>query len=68
MTGEDNCSVTGGYVYRGAAQPALNGIYVFGDYCSGLVFTLQVDEGTITPKLVLESGRQVSSFGVDEAG
>lgn len=62
------CSVTGGHVYRGAAQPALNGIYIFGDYCSGLIFTLQVDEGTITPKLVLESGAEVSSFGVDEAG
>ncbi|MEO8510742.1 MAG: PQQ-dependent sugar dehydrogenase [Chloroflexota bacterium] len=65
---DQGCSVTGGYVYRGAAQPALDGIYVFGDHCSGLIFTLHVDEGTITPKLVLESGRQVSSFGVDEGG
>ena len=65
---DQGCSVTGGYVYRGTAQPALNGIYVFSDYCSGLLFTLQVDEGTITPKVVLESGLQVSSFGVDEAG
>jgi glucose/arabinose dehydrogenase len=65
---DQGCSVTGGYVYRGAAQPALNGVYLFGDYCSGLIFTLQVDEGTITPKVVLESGLQISSFGVDEAG
>ena len=62
------CSVTGGYVYRGAAQPDLHGIYVFGDYCSGLVFTLQVDEGTTTPKLVAETGLQISSFGLDESG
>jgi glucose/arabinose dehydrogenase len=62
------CSVTGGYVYRGQAQPDLQGVYVFADYCSGLVFTLQVDEGTITPKQVLDSGLRVSAFGEDEAG
>ena len=50
------CAVTGGDVYRGSAQPDLVGIYVFADYCSGRVFTLQVDEGTVTPKVVLESG------------
>jgi glucose/arabinose dehydrogenase len=64
----DGCSVTGGYVYRGEAQPELAGVYIFADYCSGLVFTLQVDEGTITPKVVLESGYNVSAFGEDEAG
>lgn len=62
------CSVIGGYVYRGTDQPDLDGVYVFGDWCSGFLFTLQVDEGTITPKVVLRSGMQVSSFGEDEAG
>jgi glucose/arabinose dehydrogenase len=62
------CSVTGGYVYRGAAQPDLQGVYVFGDYCSGIVFTLQVDEGTIDPKRVLDSGLGISAFGTDEDG
>jgi hypothetical protein len=60
--------VTGGYVYRGASQPDLQGVYVFADYCSGVVFTLQVDEGTITPKQVLESGLRVSAFGEDQEG
>jgi glucose/arabinose dehydrogenase len=62
------CAVTGGYVYRGTDQPELQGVYVFADYCSGIVSTLQVDEGTITPKEVLESGLNVSSFGEDEEG
>jgi glucose/arabinose dehydrogenase len=62
------CSVTGGYVYRGTAQPELQGVYVFGDYCSGIIFTLQVDEGTIDPKRVLDSGLGISSFGTDENG
>ncbi|HEX9738974.1 MAG TPA: PQQ-dependent sugar dehydrogenase [Candidatus Limnocylindria bacterium] len=62
------CSVIGGYVYRGAVQPELQGVYVFGDWCSGRIFTLDVDGETITPKTVLESGLQVSSFGEDEAG
>ncbi len=62
------CGIIGGSVYRGAAQPTLDGVYVFGDYCSGTVFTLQVDEGTITPKPVLASGLQISAFGVDGNG
>ena len=29
------CSVTGGFVYRGTAVPAVRGRYFYGDYCSG---------------------------------
>ena len=62
------CSITGGHVYRGSRQPELVGIYVFGDYCSGRVFTLHVDEGTVHPKVVLESGLSITAFGVGEDG
>ena len=62
------CSVIGGYVYRGEVHPELQGVYVFGDWCSGRIFTLDVDGDTIAVRNVLESGLQVSSFGEDEAG
>ena len=62
------CSVIGGYVYRGEAQPELQGVYMFGDWCSGRIFTLDVDGDTIAVRNVLESSLQVSSFGEDEAG
>jgi glucose/arabinose dehydrogenase len=62
------CSVTGGHVYRGTRQPELVGVYVFGDYCSGELLTLQVDEGTRTPKVVTESDLRITAFGTDEDG
>jgi glucose/arabinose dehydrogenase len=43
-----NCSVTGGYVYRGRAVPAAAGRYFFGDYCSGDVWSLRMQNGAAT--------------------
>jgi glucose/arabinose dehydrogenase len=62
------CSVTGGYVYRGAAQPALKGIYVFSDYCSGALWTVPAGSGSKTTKTVASTGLNVTSFGESEAG
>ena len=45
---DNNCSVTGGYVYRGSAVPAAVGRYFFGDYCSGIVWSLKIDGGRAT--------------------
>jgi glucose/arabinose dehydrogenase len=69
----DGCSVTGGYVYRGTAQPALAGFYLFGDYCSGKLWAIPAIAAppagrTVTPKLVLATGLAISSFGEDAAG
>jgi glucose/arabinose dehydrogenase len=65
------CSVTGGYVYRGSAITALKGWYVYGDYCSGEVWTVS-STATSRPRPVVllgaGSGRLVSGFGEDDAG
>lgn len=67
--GEDGCSVTGGYVYRGAAVPALSGAYIYGDYCSGRIWRLTPGEGGAwVNELLFESGYSITSFGEDEQG
>ena len=58
------CSVTGGYVYRGAQGALPGGTYVYGDYCSGEIFTW---DGT-TQSLLLRTPLNISSFGEDEQG
>ena len=64
-----SCAVAGGYVYRGLREPPLRGVYVFGDYCSGLLFTLQVGaDGTFSSRQVARTGLSIASFGVDDAG
>jgi glucose/arabinose dehydrogenase len=65
------CAITGGYVYRGAAIPALAGWYVYGDYCSGEVWAVSSTAGSKpTPVRLLGSGsgRLISGFGQDDAG
>ncbi|MYZ38497.1 PQQ-dependent sugar dehydrogenase [Streptomyces sp. MnatMP-M17] len=57
------CSVTGGFVYRGKAIPALKGQYVFSDYCDGTVRTLKMENGTVTGESDLGvNGGEVISF------
>jgi len=62
------CSVTGGFVYRGARWPDLVGAYLFSDYCSGTIWALDAEHPNAGPTVLLETGRAISSFGEDEAG
>jgi glucose/arabinose dehydrogenase len=67
--GDDGCSVTGGYVYRGNALPDLQGVYLFGDYCSGKVWASYRDaSGVWQTNVFMKTEFQISSFGQDEAG
>ncbi|HEV7276265.1 MAG TPA: PQQ-dependent sugar dehydrogenase [Devosiaceae bacterium] len=65
------CSITGGYVYRGTAIPALDGHYFFGDYCSGVLFSFQYVDGVATDLTnwteSVGSIGGVTSFGTDAA-
>ncbi len=60
------CSITGGYVYRGAQASLPTGAYVFADYCTGEIFMMQ--NGLNTSPLLLDTTRNISSFGEDESG
>jgi glucose/arabinose dehydrogenase len=63
------CSVTGGYVYRGAQYPRLAGTYIYGDYCSGRIWGGTRDaDGALLPSVLLDSGFFISTFGQDANG
>jgi glucose/arabinose dehydrogenase len=68
------CSVTGGNVYRGTSIPALAGQYVFGDYCSGTIWTLDAGQaakaasGPLKSRQAGSTGSGLAAFGEDEAG
>ncbi len=64
----DRCSITGGYVYRGAAIPALVGRYVFADFCSREVWALRRDGGNVSVTALGSVPGNPSSFGEDAAG
>jgi hypothetical protein len=63
------CSVTGGYVYRGSAIPAIRGHYFYSDYCAGFLRSFRYASGVAVDQkdwgLTMSS---VASFGVDLAG
>ena len=71
------CSVTGGYIYRGSAIPALQGTYIFGDYCTGRIWSFCIQNGQKTDfknlsKELSKTSKNIptfiSSFGEDQNG
>ncbi len=62
------CSVTGGYVSRGPSLPALSGVYLYGDYCSGQVWALYRAASGWENVALFNASFLISSFGEDEAG
>ena len=66
-THNEGCSITGGAVYRGAAMPELAGQFLFADYCSGWMRSVD-REGRLREWLPSGTFSQVTSFGVDAAG
>ena len=64
------CSITGGYVYRGKAIPSFRGRYIYGDYCSGTIWSLRSSGGKLRsgPRKEPFTVSSLSSFGEDAAG
>ncbi len=66
---DEGCSVTGGFVYRGEGHANLEGLYIFGDFCSGNIWSLEAERAdSQEPALMLQSELSISSFGEDEEG
>jgi glucose/arabinose dehydrogenase len=66
---DNGCSVTGGYVYRGQAIPDLQGVYFYGDYCSGMIwYAYRTSEDTWVSELWMDTDYNISSFGEDLNG
>jgi glucose/arabinose dehydrogenase len=69
---EEGCSITGGYVYRGAAIPELTGTYFYSDWCSEWIRSFKYVGGQVTEERDwtedLGTLGQVNTFGVDSAG
>jgi glucose/arabinose dehydrogenase len=64
-----NCAVMGGYVYRGQTAQGLAGSYLFGDLCTGGVFTLRgsAEQGWKRLELGFQPIK-IASFGEDPGG
>jgi glucose/arabinose dehydrogenase len=65
---DGDCSITGGYVYRGTQYPKLVGIYLYGDFCSGKIRGLRKNGSRWESKVLLDTSFKISSFGEDEIG
>lgn len=63
------CSVIGGYVYRGSDLPWLQGVYVYGDFCSGEVFGLRYAGGAVVEhQRLINTDLRITSFAEDNDG
>jgi glucose/arabinose dehydrogenase len=64
----DNCSINGGYVYRGSDFPNLWGTYLYGDYCTGRIWGASFDGMSWSSVELEQMTTNQSTFGQDEDG
>jgi len=62
------CSVTGGVIYRGDQFDRLVGTYLYGDYCSGMIWGLRKAGAGWTNQLLRDTAFNITAFGEDESG
>ncbi|HZM64513.1 MAG TPA: PQQ-dependent sugar dehydrogenase [Candidatus Saccharimonadales bacterium] len=65
---EGRCSITGGYVYRGSKIIRLDGSYIYGDLCSGEIFSASQADGKWTQATIVKTPFSISTFGQDFEG
>jgi glucose/arabinose dehydrogenase len=66
---DQGCSVTGGVVVRDPNLTAWNGVYLFGDYCTGNIWGILPDgAGGWNTQLLFDTDFNISSFGLDAIG
>ncbi len=66
---DEGCSITGGYVYRGSSISNLQGIYMYGDYCSGSVWGAKDQgAGNYQSFKLLDTGLNIASFAEGNDG
>ena len=63
----EGCSVTGGYVYHGRIE-SLKNKYIFSDFCSGNIWTIDLSNNEYEKERLLKGPFQISSLGQDENG
>lgn len=60
-------SITGGFVYRGPSLSELTGKYIYADFGTGRIWSLNADNlSSPVNNLLLKSDLNISSFGVDQ--
>ncbi|HEX5414176.1 MAG TPA: PQQ-dependent sugar dehydrogenase [Chloroflexota bacterium] len=62
------CGVIGGQVYRGSAYPSLQGIYLYGDLCTGRIWGLKQVAGAWESNLLFQDSFSITNIGSDEQG
>lgn len=63
------CSITGGFVYRGKSFATLRGHYLYGDFCTGIIWGAEPNrDGVWISRMLAETGLSVVTFGRDDDG
>jgi len=61
------CAIIGGHVYRGRL-PEWQGVYFYGDECSGFIWGLIHTNGGWQSQLLFRTGANITTFGQDSSG
>ena len=62
---KEGCSITGGFVYHGNANNIQNQ-YIFSDFCSGIIWTIDLENNEYVKNQIATGPFKLSSFGEDE--